>query len=543
MSTDSIGSPENRPWTVLLLPSIADLIFIAFLGVLVFTNLSVRLLGDAGIGWHIRTGQLILSTHHIPRTDPFSSSISGQPWFAWEWLYDMIVGWLDQAAGLNGVVLFTAILIAATFSWMFRLLVRRNTNLLVALLLLLLASSASMIHFFARPHVVTWLFCVLWLWILARYEQSRGAPRQNVQQSRRLLLLLPVSMLMWVNVHGGFLLGFVLLAIYWVSAMWQSFRRADNHFNELLEKLRAGKRARELSEVALLSAAATFINPYGWKLHIHVYRYLSNRFLMDHIDEFQSPNFHGVAQKCFALLLLLTLLALATNKEESKKNRPTEVLLILFAAYSGLYAARNIPVSSLLLIWAVAPQLSRGLSSMSERFTSKTANPRDKLTESFLHRMQLIDSSLRGHLWAIAAVAIATWIALHGGKAAGSSLMNAHFDARRFPVSAVDYITEHRISGPIFAPDSWGGYLIYRLYPQTKVVIDDRHDFYGEAFLKSYLKTIHVEPGWREFLLAHHPGCILVPKDSALANILLETPQWQPVYSDKTAIVFALKSL
>jgi hypothetical protein len=85
------------------------LIFVALLALLVFTTLSVRLLGDAGIGWHIRTGQLILATHAVPRFDPFSSTTAPQAWFAWEWLYDVVVGWLESAVGLNGVVLFTAL--------------------------------------------------------------------------------------------------------------------------------------------------------------------------------------------------------------------------------------------------------------------------------------------------------------------------------------------------------------------------------------------------------------------------------------------------
>ena len=132
-------------WARWLLPSIGDLFFVAILSLLVFTNLSVRLLGDAGIGWHIRTGQLILATHAIPRVDPFSSSMSGHPWFAWEWLYDALAGWLDSAMGLNGVVLFTALIIAAVFSWTYWLLLRRGTNIFVALILVLLAESASMI--------------------------------------------------------------------------------------------------------------------------------------------------------------------------------------------------------------------------------------------------------------------------------------------------------------------------------------------------------------------------------------------------------------
>src|ERR1700685_1280906 len=160
------------PWMRWLLPSISDLFFVAMLAVLVFTNLSVRLLGDAGMGWHIRTGQLILQAHSIPHTDPFSSSMAGHPWFAWEWLYDVIVGSLASVAGLNGVVLFTALIIAATFAFTFRMLLRRGCDVLTTSILVLLAASASMIHFLARPHVVSWLFTMLWFWILESAENG-----------------------------------------------------------------------------------------------------------------------------------------------------------------------------------------------------------------------------------------------------------------------------------------------------------------------------------------------------------------------------------
>ena len=168
----SLAADSHLAWTRWLVPSAGDLIFVALLVLLAFTTLSMRLLGDAGIGWHIRTGQLILATHAIPRVDPFSSMTPAAPWFAWEWLYDVLAGCLESAAGLNGVVLFTALAIAGVFSWTFRLLLRRGTNVLVALVLLLLAASASMIHFLARPHVVSWLFTVVWFWILESSEKS-----------------------------------------------------------------------------------------------------------------------------------------------------------------------------------------------------------------------------------------------------------------------------------------------------------------------------------------------------------------------------------
>jgi len=69
-------------------------------------------------------------------------------------------------------------------------------------------------------------------------------------------------------------------------------------------------------------------------------------------------------------------------------------------------------------------------------------------------------------------------------------------------------------------------------------VVDDRHDFYGEDFLNSYLKMVHAEPGWQKFLQEHPAHCVVVQKDSALANILTETAGWQSIYHDDVAVIF-----
>ena len=167
-------------------------------------------------------------------------------------------------------------------------------------------------------------------------------------------------MLVWVNVHGGFLVGFVLLAIYWCSATWRWLRPAGDRFDDVLRQIRAGRLVRVLTLAGIVSALATLVNPYGIYLHVHIYHYLTNRFLMNHINEFQSPNFHYVAQKCFAGLLLLTLVALAVKKRAAGPARVSQALVVLFAVYSGLYASRNIPVSSLLLILVIGPWLSEG---------------------------------------------------------------------------------------------------------------------------------------------------------------------------------------
>lgn len=502
-------------WVRWAMPSVEDLFFIALLGVLLCTPLSVKLLGDAGTGWHIRTGQQILATHSIPRVDPFSSTMPGKPWFAWEWLYDITAGELESLAGLNGVVWMTAIVIAATFAWLFRSLIARGANLLSAIVMTLLAICASMIHFLARPHVFSWLFTLAFFWILESGEKSSEHDR-----STRRLWLLPLLTLLWVNLHAGFLQGFALIAIYWLASMWTWLTLRDNRLEDVAAKLPAEKRTVALTLVGIACAVASLVNPYGWRLHQHIVAYLSNKFLMSHIEEFQSPNFHTVAPQCFLWLLLIAVAAMIWK---SRQMRLSHVLVALLAIYSGLYASRNLPTSSILLVMIAAPLLPA-------------------VRSSFFQRMTAIESRQRGYLWPIAAVMLTGCAVANHGRIGSTQWIDAHFDPQRMPVGAVDYIEQTHLTGPVFCPDYWGGYAIYRLSPGLKVVIDDRHDFYGEQFLQSYLHTIHAEQDWRQFLRMTAPAVLVLPRNAALTSILIATGNWQPIYTDNVSAVFLASS-
>jgi hypothetical protein len=507
------------PVAPLVLPSVTDLIFVLLFVSLAVGPLARRLLGDAGIGWHIRTGELILHSGSVPRVDSFSSLMSGKRWYAWEWLYDAGIGAIHHAWGLNGVVVFSALVIALTFTLAFRLMRARGTSLPIAVGMLLLAVSASTIHFFARPHILSWLFTVIWFGVLERFEADG--------QARRLLWL-PIMMLAWVNLHGGFLVGLVLLGIYAISALvrglWSGIVPGDDW-----------QRARALGIAGVVSFALTLANPYGYQLHVHIFRYLTDRFLMDHIDEFLSPNFHGIAQKCFAAILVLTFVGAVARR----KLTVSQCLVIGFALYSGLYSSRNIPVSSMLLVLVIAPQLS---AAMAEGAASAEVSGRVRRglarLQDFGSRTSAVDSGLRGHLWVILVVLAGLWACWHGGRLGSRQLIDARFDEKRFPVQAVDFLARSGIREPVFCPDYWGGYLIYRLYPQTQVAVDDRHDLYGTEFLKKYLKAVRVEPGWDVALEGMRTNWVLVPNESAIANLLKEVPAWKIAYNDDGAVLF-----
>ena len=514
-------------WFRFLAPSTTDLIFIILLVAMTGGALAPRLLGDASIGWHIRNGDQMLRTHLITRTDSFSVTMGGQTWYAWEWLYDVVIAGIHHRLGLNGVVFFTAVIIALTFALTLRLTLRRGADLSVAALLLALSLGASMIHLFARPHVLSWLFTVIWFQVLDSSESWDGP------ESRRLWYL-PALMLLWVNVHGGFVLGFALLGLYLLSNAIRYFRCRDE---QGLRRLR--KRLRTLGVVTAVSLVASLINPYGYKLHLHVYRYLSSRWLMNHIDEFLSPNFHGVAQQCFVAILLITIVALAVARNKPSLSR---LLVLLFATYSGLFASRSLPVSSLLLTLIVAPLWTQALAEASD-------NPHLALRlraflsrwQSFTARVRQVELGLRTHVWPVAAVLAGALLCAQQGTLGSRQWMDAHFDAGRLPLQATEVIVQRGIREPIFAPDSWGGYLIYRLYPQNQVFVDDRHDFYGEDFLKDYLKAIRLTPDWDKFLNEKHVNWALLPAGSSLTNMLEETAQWNLIYRDGTAVVLERK--
>ena len=513
---------DPHPLMRWLFPSLADMIFVVLVAMLVFAPMGAGLLNDADTGWHMRNGQHTVRTLSVPHADYFSYTMSGKPWYAWEWLYDAGVGLLAARLGLNGIVLFTAVVIALTFALLFRSLIVEGGNLLVSAVLTVLAALSAQVHMLARPHVVGWLLTLVWMRLLYRVQAGR----------RAALWWLPGLMLVWVNVHGSFLLGLVLLVLFAAGNLWTYVVSEDAG-----QKQDSRTAIARLGIAAFFCALATLVTPYGYKLHLHVYHYLSNPYFMDHILEFAAPKFHGGAEKYFEALLVLAFLAAVLA---ARKLRAVDVILVLFAAYTALYAIRNVPVSSMLIALAIAPALSEAIRSTAQRSDSPGwAQRACAHVDAFSARMSNLEEMFRAHLIPALLILVSFALALNGGRLFSTPVMAAHFDQRQFPVAAAEYVAAHNIHDHMFSTDRWSGYLIYRLYPDTRLFIDDRHDFYGEAFLKDYLKALGADLGWREVLDKNGVTSVLIPPNVPLANVLKETSDWKVAYDDGVAILFA----
>ena len=508
-----------------VMPSVRDIIFMFLFWSLLAGSLSNRPLADPDIGWHIRTGEQIVQTHTLPRTDPYSSMMQGHAWFAWEWLYDLALGVLYRAAGLNGVVWLCALIISTTFLSLLSQLLHRGTGLFLAIVLMLLAEAASTIHLFARPHIVSWLFTLLWFVALERYQES-SAPRW-------LLWFFPLSIVFWVNLHGEWLFGLALLAIYVLAGFFDATRESDPFLS-----VRAFARTKNLAWTFLASCLATLANPFGWKLHLHIYHYLGDRYLMNRIAEFRSPDFHGWAQRCFGFIILLTLLALVGHRRQVPTRH---ILVVLCSIYFGLLSSRNIPISSILLVLIIGPVLWENFQALAGHPAGTFSSPAQRIVD-FSDRMSLQELRLKGHAWPVLFAVLTLLICLNGGRAGDRRWINAQFNSQSVPEAAVDFLASQPEKDPIFSTDTWGGYIIYRLYPHRQVVVDDRHDLYTSTRMRDVLIVLQGEHGWRDILEQWRIRTILIPRGSTLANLLRELPQdWQLTYQDSVAEVFQRK--
>jgi hypothetical protein len=512
-------SVERRQaaWLRWVLPSIADVFFLVLLGLHAFSPMGAGLLGDADTGWHIRNGEFILATHSVPRIDSFSYTRDGQPWYAWEWLYDAGIGAIHHFAGLNGVVLFTAVVIAVTFALLFHFVLRRSGSFAVAVVLTLIAANAAQVHMLARPHVLSWLFTLLWVEALYRSEEG----------NHWALLCLPPLMLLWVNVHGGFILGLVLLGLFGCAGIWNQLTSPS---------VRNRRHLVNLTIAFCTCLPVTLLTPYGYKLHIHVYQYLSSSFLMNSINEFMSPNFHAAGYGYFEAFILLALLGALLARE---RFTATDVLVLLFSIHASLFAARNIPIAVILMSLAMGSLLAGAISRESgtrlhPRWFSDVHDAVQGISES----MAGMEKRFRGHALALVVLVASIAIALNGGRLLSAQVLSAHFDEKHFPVAATQFIAQKGIHDHLFNQDAWSGYLIYKLYPGTKLYFDDRHDFYGEAFIKDYLKAVNGTWQWREPLDKYQVKWVLVDTGSPLSSVLKESKDWRVEYDDGLAVIF-----
>jgi len=490
----------------LWLPSLADIFFLC-----PFLFLSLdggkKLLNDAGTGFHIGAGEYMLSNMTVPRYDVFSHVSPPLPWFVHEWLSEVLMALIHRAFGLTGIVLCFSFLISLTYFVLFKLAHVHGGNVIFAGSVVFLAAVSSTLHWLARPHVFTIFLTLVWYIVLVSYQE----------RDKNYLFLLPLTMFLWVNLHGGFVIGFVLLTIYLLGNAVEVVLGSEQ------ESYLSKNKFRMLAYIAFACLLCSLVNPATYKVLLFPLKLVSNQSLVNIIMEYRSPDFHESLP--FTYLLLFTVAVLAISP---RKVNTIELLLVLVFTYMSLYSVRHIPLFAIV----IAPIVARHMSSIFESAQGSFAAWLKRASQN----LQSIDDRLRGHLWPATASLLICAVAAAG-------LIRFDFDTARMPVSAVEFLKGEKIPGRMYNPEQFGDYVIYAAWPQYKVFIDGRLDMYGAARINELHRVATVQPGWQEILAKYDINFVFNNANSPVSVLLAQREDWRLIYRDNVATIFVRDSI
>jgi tetratricopeptide (TPR) repeat protein len=493
-------------------------IFLLLAGVaLIYALLAgLRTVSDPDLGWQLATGRWVAQHHRVVSYDVFSYTANGQPW-----IYPagsgLLFYWIYLLGGYVLLSWFGAIACVATVA----LLLRRGSACSAAIAVLAIPLIAERTT--PRAEMFTVILFAAFLSILW----------QNYQTGRARLWLLPLLMVAWVNLHLGFVAGLALVAAFVVADLLKLLSPQPARSDAL-------RHLRRLWPWLLATAAATLVNPWGWKLYQAILR--QNRVMAQHtqlIDEWAKRGWSSLGaipgfaqqpvQHTLAMLLWIALLAAVIALLQ---RRLFAAFLLLVAAYASLRHLRMEALTACI----VAVVGGAVLSSAIPRFRVWLPNPR-----------------WRSVLATAAAVAVVMFVAVRC-----ASFVDDHFYLRSNhlsgfgtglgwwePQAAAEFVAREHLPGNLFNTYNTGGYLVWTLGPQYPDYIDGRAIPFGLQALpheQQLLATSLDSPEWQQEADHYNINFMILPVEGYEIPMqqlpdLCSASNWRPVYLDELAIV------
>ena len=467
--------------------------------VLVFA-LGARLRIDPDVWWHIRAGAETID-HWVIRKDTFSFTKAGASWIDHSWGAEVIMNLVWRGAGYGGLMLLSGLL-ALTGGVFVYLMSSGGTY--IRSLAVVFASLTASIFWSPRPQMFSYALtgAVLFILYLRR--------RRDVD----VLWTVPPLMLLWANLHGGFAIGFVLLAGTIAGEALENVTPLDDRGH--LDR----RSLRKLCLVSLVSLGAVCVNPYGPRILAVPFETAGSSFARL-IEEWKPPDLHEAGFWPFAVMLVLLLVSLGASR---RRMGWTDGILVAAATALALSAGRNVSTFAVV----VTPVLSYHLAAvLADR--GWTVRPAQRASRP----MAALNLVLIVLVLGIAAMRVME--PFHGGALAAA-------ERNELPVEAVGYLRDHGTPGNLFNTYEWGGYLIYAL-PGVPVFVDGRSDLYGGDFLYDpYLVTASGGPRWERQLEHYGIGTVLVRRYSGLSTVLRDSGDWNVAYEDGLATVYERRS-
>ena len=487
---DALRLTERLSARTLLLGGVMMVVLVLFIGVE----------QDPDFWWHLRVGRWIVENGRLPAQDLFTYTVSSHVWTDHEYLTEVLM-WLTYSwLGLATLSVAFGLLTWAGF-WLIYIQVRRQPYVFIGVGIAIGAVAGAPI-WGPRAQMITFALSCLELYWLRGYLSGRS----------RAINSFPLLMVLWANLHGGWVIGFAWLGVALVAAFLSWAWDQDNPAHLM--------HVRRLAIIGLLSALAVAATPHFLSLYPYPFQTQGSEAQQRLIVEWASPNFHNVELRPFEAMIFLVVIGFAL-----KRPSMYDLLLALLGIGLALQNVRNIA----LFVAAVTPVM---IATYGEWWKELAA----------AHRWSYQLPPRR--LFAVTTAAVLILISgITTVRVAGSitPAKQQTMDAQTYPVAAADWLAAHpEVGTRMYNQYGWGGYLAYRFYPQEnrRVFIFGEAALMGDQLLNEYEHVQDIHPDWKQILDKYRVDYVLYNKGAPLPNLLATQPDWTLVYQDSVAVIY-----
>ena len=424
-----------------------------------FIIFSVQKIWTYDVWWHLATGKLIW-TKGIPHTDPFSYTFSGKPWIDAMWLFQVITYKAYETAGYAGVVSLKIFILALTFLFLWLAFRVSGADHFVSLTFLFLVLIGSSYRFMCRPHICGFLFITIFWWRLLIFKKNKT-----------LKSLWPVflSFIIWVNSHGSFIIGFILVGIFFLEEI---LKCREKTIKEAFQE----KYFRNLFITLLILSILTLINPYG----INLLKFVlfshqgNNSEALSYIGEWQPTNiremFYFIWDRSLFIKILFWISVISILLRINQIENSAWIIFFVILSYLSFKHSR---------FWALFTL------SISPLIVQTWSQNNWKKIKSYLSFILIFVSTI--------------FIIFYLSDPRNYKNIGLEVQWNRYPKGTIDLVKKEHLFGPIFNTYAYGGFIIWNLFPKYKVFIDGRTpsvystEFYWQYRLMSNGKELAIK--------------------------------------------------
>ncbi len=522
--------PEQSPKPFVFAASLQD--FCVLLGI--FTLVGQQLFNfadDPGVGWHLKSGEIIFNRREIPDVDPFLVWNTARTWVSDQWLSDLLFYVLYNNGGwplLYGVL--TVVYALTYFGVLYRGVSKVTGSYLASSLAVFLAFKLGELHFILRATMFGFLLFAFVYGVLYRWMKKLREDEHKALFSFAPFMCVPPVFALWANLHPSFVLGLLLLVLApFGLALDAIFLRRRFSINTFV-------RFGILISFCLI---ATLLNPYGSALHESIVALSRSSYFMTLHEEWMPTQWNSTEGEIALIGIVLVLLGVILGGLSKLKWGFFEVLLLVVFGYLGASAVRMLPyfgiAMSVPLVFALinlqhAPLLNRisSLKSSLRYFknieTRERNSGRGSLTLALLVLALIIDAAFYNN------------VLLFRGPFGPS--------ASRFPYAALKVVNaQYEVASPVVvATPNWGGFISWYGRPGVHPVIDDRNTLIGEDFYKEFYEMMVPGPALVAYIESFGATHLLLQKHSPLQKEIEKDPRFTLMLRDEVSFLYRIEA-